>query len=87
MALLPQQIPPQPQPLGQIELDPDGKPTGKVLINVDWYLFLYNISKNTLSAPATPIPVPPATFLSIPEDESVPPNPLMPNTLIWLDPI
>jgi hypothetical protein len=54
---------------------------------VNWYLFLYNIGKQTLSGSGTPIPVPPGVFLSIPEDDTVPPNPVTPNTLIWLDPV
>jgi hypothetical protein len=85
MSLLPQTIPPQTEPLGEIQLDAAGKPTGKMIIGINWYLFLYNISKQTLSAPGTPIIVPPAVFLSIPEDDTVPPNQVTPNTLIWLD--
>jgi hypothetical protein len=85
MSLLPQQIPPQTQPFGTEEIGTDGKPTGRVIIDITWYLFLYNIGKQTLSASGTPLPIPPALFLSLPEDESVPPNPVTPNTLIWLD--
>jgi hypothetical protein len=87
MSLLPQIIPPQSEPFAEAEIGSDGKPTGKTIISVNWYLFLYNISKGTLSAPSTPIPVPPAVFLSIPEEDAVPPNAVTANTLIWLDPI
>jgi hypothetical protein len=86
MSLLPMTVPPQTEPFGEAEVV-DGKPTGKIIIGVNWYLFLYNISKQTLSGPSTPIPVPPALFLSLPDDETVPPNPVTPNTLIWLDPV
>ena len=86
MSLLPQTIPPQTEPFGVAEMDAQtGKPTGKIIIGVNWYLFLYNIGKQTLSGPGTPIIVPPAVFLSIPEDDTVPPNQVTPNTLIWLD--
>jgi hypothetical protein len=85
MSLLPQLIPPQTEPFGENEIGSDGKPTGRIIIGVNWYLFLYNIGKQTLSGSGTPIPVPPGVFLSIPEDDTVPPNPVTPNTLIWLD--
>jgi hypothetical protein len=88
MSLLPQLIPPQTEPFGEVQIDPQsGKPTGNIIIGVNWYLFLYNIGKQTLSGSGTPIPVPPSVFLSIPEDDTVPPNPVTPNTLIWLDPV
>jgi hypothetical protein len=85
MSLLPQTIPPQTEPFGEAQLDQAGKPTGKIIVGINWYLFLYNIGKQTLSAPGTPIIVPPSVFLSIPEDDTVPPNSVTPNTLIWLD--
>jgi hypothetical protein len=86
MALLPQTIPPQTEPFGEAEML-DGKPTGRIIIGINWYLFLYNIGKLTLSGSGSPIPVPPALFLSLPSQDLVPPNPVTPNTLIWLDPV
>lgn len=87
MSLLPQTIPPQTEPLAEAQLDDNGKPTGKIIIGINWYLFLYNIGKQTISAPGTPIPVPPAVFITLSDDVLAPPNPVTPNTLIWLDPV
>jgi len=85
MSLLPQTIPPQTEPFGEVQRDKDGQPTGNIIIGVNWYLFLYNIGKQVISAPGTPIPVPPALFLTLQDDVLTAPNPVTPNTLIWLD--
>jgi len=85
MSLLPQTIPPQTEPFGEVQRDAAGQPTGKIIVGINWYLFLYNIGRQTISAPGTPIPVPPAVFLTLPDDPLTPPNPVTPNTLIWLD--
>lgn len=48
---LPQLIPPQTAVFGNIEegkVDRDGKVTGIVTVDVNWYLFLYNLVKQTI---------------------------------------
>src|SRR6266404_2606069 len=68
-----QQIPPQSIPLGEAR-DAKGSTVGTVTIDINWYLFLYNLSKQTLSAPQAPISLSAADLLAL-LDDSVPPNP------------
>jgi hypothetical protein len=67
MSLLPQTIPPQTEPFGEVEIDSQtGKPTGRITVGVNWYLFLYNISKQVLTAPgAAPVPIAPANTITL----------------------
>jgi hypothetical protein len=74
MSLLPQQIPPQSVPLGELIKDPLAPDDpGKIIIDLNWYLFLYNLGKQSLSAPQAPIPLTTADLLAL-LDDSVPPN-------------
>jgi hypothetical protein len=68
---LPQQIPQQSAAFGEMELDQQtGKPTGKVIIDINWYLFLYNLAKQTLSGPGvSPIPITPADSIALTDVE------------------
>lgn len=36
-----------------------GLPIGKVTIDINWWLYLFNIGKQVLSAPGSPVPLPP----------------------------
>ena len=53
MSLLPNTILPPAMPFGRIQMGSDGKPTDFVLIEQNWFLFLYNISQNVLGSPGS----------------------------------
>ena len=87
MALLPQQIPPQSTSLGTVS-DKDGKVLGAVTMDVNWWLFFYNIAKQTLSAAGSPIPVvTTATSINLSDNDTVPPNPEPFTVIDWMSPI
>lgn len=69
MSLLPQQIPPQTALLGKVEIGADGRPTGNVIIDINWWLFLFNIGKQVLSGPTAPIPLPAAVSIALSDDD------------------
>lgn len=56
---LPQTIPPQTAEFGLVIDSRTGQPTGKVVIDINWWLYLFNIGKQVLSAPGSPVPLPP----------------------------
>lgn len=68
MSLLPQQIPPQTTIFGTVQIGQDGKPTGNVIIDQNWWLYFFNIGKQVLSGPTSPIPVPPAVNIALTDD-------------------
>ena len=87
MALLPQQIPPQSTSLGTVA-DKDGKIVGAVTMDVNWWLFLYNIAKQILSASGSPIPVTNvAVSIDLSNDDTVPPNPAPFTVIDWMGPV
>lgn len=61
---LPQQIPPQVARLGTVA-DEEGKQIGTVTIDVNWWLFLYNIAQHVLTAAGTPIPISPVETIAL----------------------
>lgn len=63
MSLLPQQIPPQTTQLGTSDA------SGRVTIDQNWWLFLFNIGKQVLSGPTAPIPLPPAVSIALSDDD------------------
>lgn len=78
---LPQQIPPQIAPLGAVDA------AGNVIMDVNWWLFFYNIAHQVLSAPGTPVPISTtASVFTLSDPDLVPPNP-NPFTIIdWMNP-
>lgn len=56
---LPQTIPPQTAEFGLVVDPKTGAPIGKVTIDINWWLYLFNIGKQVLSAPGSPVPLPP----------------------------
>lgn len=84
---LPQQIPPQTAEFGKA-IDENGKILGKVIIDINYWLFLFNISKQVLSAAGTPVPVTPsASSFTISDDDIVPPNPAPQTIIDWMGPV
>lgn len=55
-------------------IDPaTGQPSGKVTIDINWWLFFLNISKQVLSAPGTPVPLPPIYNIAVFDSQDVEP--------------
>ncbi|MCA8018073.1 hypothetical protein [Burkholderia metallica] len=52
MSGLPEQIPPQGEPIGTV----DGRP---VIIDINWYLWLYNVWKDTIGTGSGTVPISP----------------------------
>lgn len=67
---LPQQIPPQTARLG-VTTDDGGNVIGTVTMDVNWWLFFYNIAKQVLSAANTPIFLTPGDTIAITEAEDI----------------
>lgn len=60
-SVLPQQILPQTAPLGSVQIEGQDIP---VIIDVNWYLLLYNLCQQALSTPSAPIPITPADVIT-----------------------
>ena len=57
--LLPGQIPPQTIPLVE------QSPTGEMIVDINWYLYFYNLGKNVLMGPSGFIPMSPSASISL----------------------
>ena len=63
--LLPGQIPPQTIPLVE------QSPTGEMIVDINWYLFFYNLGKNVLMGPSGFIPMSPSANISLIDSDVV----------------
>jgi hypothetical protein len=78
--ILPQQILEPTTPFGRVNEN------GEVIIDQTWFLFLYNLGRQSLSVSGAPVPVGSVSPITIIEDtDTVPANVNSSSTLIWLD--
>lgn len=63
--LLPGQIPPQTIPLVE------QSPTGEMIVDINWYLYFYNLGKNVLMGPSGFIPMSPSANISLIDSDVV----------------
>ena len=65
MSLLPTQIPPQTTAFTSANAQ------GQQIVDINWYLFLYNLWKNVLNSPAGSVALPPSVFIPINDSDVI----------------